>query len=100
MPSMTARPPLILGSTSRYRRDLLERLRLPFDVQVPAVDETPRPDEPANTLALRLALAKAGEVATRFPGASSSGPIRSRTSTARRSASRAATSAPWSSCAR
>jgi len=69
MPGMTARPPLILGSTSRYRRDLLERLRLPFDVQVPAIDETPRPDEPPHTLALRLALAKAGEVATRFPGA-------------------------------
>jgi septum formation protein len=66
---MTARPPLILGSTSRYRRELLERLHLPFDVHAPVVDETPRPDEPPATLALRLALAKAGEVAARFPKA-------------------------------
>jgi septum formation protein len=66
---MTARPALILGSTSRYRRELLERLRLPFDVHAPAVDETPRPGEPPRTLALRLALAKAGEVAARFPRA-------------------------------
>ena len=66
---MTARPPLILGSTSRYRRELLERLHLPFDVHAPVVNETPRPDEPPATLALRLALAKAGEVAARFPKA-------------------------------
>src|SRR5207248_10928773 len=59
----------LLGSTSPYRRELLERLRLPFDVQAPVVDETPRPGEPPRTLALRLALAKAGEVATRFPDA-------------------------------
>ena len=66
---MTAWPPLILGSTSRYRRELLERLRVPFDVQAPAVDESPRLGEPPRTLALRLALAKAGEVGTRFPNA-------------------------------
>jgi len=66
---MTSRPSLILASTSRYRRELLERLRLPFDVQAPSVDETPRPGEPPATLALRLALAKAGEVAQRFPDA-------------------------------
>jgi septum formation protein len=69
MARMTARPPLILGSTSRYRRDLLDRLRLPFDVQAPSVDETPRPGEAPATLALRLALAKAGEVAQRFADA-------------------------------
>ena len=40
---MTARPPLILASTSRYRRELLERLRLPFEVVSPEVDETPSP---------------------------------------------------------
>ena len=40
---MSTRPTLILGSTSRYRRELLERLRLPFEVQAPHVDETPRP---------------------------------------------------------
>jgi septum formation protein len=69
MARMTARPPLILGSTSRYRRELLDRLRLAFDVQAPCVDETPRPGEPPATLALRLALAKAGEVAQRFADA-------------------------------
>ena len=55
--------PLILGSTSRYRRELLERLRLPFEVQAPLVDETPQPGEPPATLAMRLALAKAHAVA-------------------------------------
>ena len=58
---------LILGSTSRYRRELLERLRLPFDVQAPLVDETPEPGESPAALAKRLALAKAREVAARFP---------------------------------
>lgn len=62
-------PPLILGSTSRYRRELLERLRLPFDTCSPQVDETPLPNEAPADLACRLALAKAREVATRFPQA-------------------------------
>ena len=66
---MTERPPLILGSTSRYRREMLQRLRLPFDVQSPQVDETPRDGEAPSALALRLALAKANEVAARFPHA-------------------------------
>jgi septum formation protein len=66
---MTALPPLILGSTSRYRRELLERLRLPFAVDAPRVDETPLPGEAPAALATRLALAKAREVATRHPGA-------------------------------
>lgn len=66
MPPM---PPLILGSTSRYRRELLARLRLPFDVAAPAVDETPRPGEAPDELALRLALAKGREVAARHPHA-------------------------------
>jgi septum formation protein len=61
--------PLVLGSTSRYRRDLLARLRLPFDVAAPAVDETPQPGEAPAALALRLALAKGREVAARFPQA-------------------------------
>ncbi len=64
-----AAPHLILASTSRYRRELLERLRLPFDVVSPEVDETPLPDEAPSTLALRLARAKADAVATRHPGA-------------------------------
>jgi septum formation protein len=54
---------LILGSTSRYRRELLERLRLPFEVASPQVDETPRAGETPAALALRLALAKARAVA-------------------------------------
>ncbi|WP_310738467.1 Maf family nucleotide pyrophosphatase [Ideonella alba] len=66
---MTALPPLILGSTSRYRRELLERLRLPFTADAPRVDETPLPGEAPAALATRLALAKAREVASRHPGA-------------------------------
>ena len=42
---MTTHPKLILGSTSRYRRELLERLRLPFDVVSPQVDEIALPQE-------------------------------------------------------
>ncbi len=60
---------LILGSTSPYRRELLARLRLPFDVASPDVDETPQPGETPRDLACRLALAKAHAVATRFPAA-------------------------------
>lgn len=60
---------LILGSTSRYRRELLQRLHLPFAVCAPAVDETPLPGEAPAALARRLALAKAQEVAARFPQA-------------------------------
>jgi septum formation protein len=60
---------LILGSTSRYRRELLTRLNLPFDVDVPDVDETPRPGESPEALARRLALAKARTVAARHPEA-------------------------------
>ena len=40
-----SRPPLILGSSSPYRRELLERLRLPFEIVVPNIDETPAPGE-------------------------------------------------------
>jgi len=66
---MTSRPSLILGSTSRYRRELLERLRLPFEVRSPEVDETPRGGEAPAALALRLALAKAHAVAAQAPDA-------------------------------
>ncbi len=61
--------PLVLGSTSRYRRELLDRLRIPFEVAAPDVDETPRPGERPQALAERLALAKARAVATAFPSA-------------------------------
>jgi septum formation protein len=60
---------LILGSTSRYRRELLQRLNVPFDVVAPEVDETPHPGETPAALAQRLALAKAQVVAARYPQA-------------------------------
>jgi septum formation protein len=60
---------LILGSTSPYRRELLARLRLPFDVASPEVDETPIQSESPRELARRLALAKARAVAEKFPAA-------------------------------
>ena len=60
---------LILGSTSRYRRELLARLNTPFTVVGPDVDETPAEHEAPHTLALRLALAKARAVAALHPEA-------------------------------
>jgi septum formation protein len=60
---------LVLGSTSRYRQELLQRLRIPFTVAAPAVDEAPQPGEAPAALALRLALAKAHAVAAAFPDA-------------------------------
>lgn len=66
---MSTRPTLILASTSRYRRELLARLRLPFEVRSPEVDETPLPGESPAALAQRLALAKANAVSKLFPGA-------------------------------
>lgn len=68
-PAQTPSRRLILGSTSRYRRELLERLHLPFDCVPPHVDETPQPSEPPRDLALRLALAKAQAVAQLHPDA-------------------------------
>jgi septum formation protein len=62
-------PPLILASTSRYRRELLSRLRLPFEVIAPEVDETPMDGEAPAQLARRLSLAKARAVADRRPEA-------------------------------
>jgi septum formation protein len=58
-------PALILASTSRYRYELLSRLRLPFDVRSPEVDERPFAGELPAALAQRLALAKARAVAAR-----------------------------------
>lgn len=66
---MRAARPLVLGSTSLYRRELLQRLRVPFTVAAPDVDETPRSGETPQVLATRLALAKARAVAAAFPGA-------------------------------
>jgi len=67
-PSSLGRP-LILGSTSRYRKELLSRLQIPFDTAAPDVDETPRANEPPKDLAMRLALAKARAVALKHPEA-------------------------------
>jgi septum formation protein len=61
--------PVVLGSTSRYRRELLERLRIPFSVTAPDVDETPMAGETPKKLAMRLALAKAQAVAALHPQA-------------------------------
>lgn len=68
MPPSSMRP-LILGSTSAYRRELLTRLRIPFDVVAPEVDESPHAGEEPSQLACRLAMAKARAVAARFPQA-------------------------------
>jgi len=62
-------PRIVLASTSPYRRALLERLRLPFEVKASLVDETPLPGEAARDIALRLAQAKARAVAPAFPKA-------------------------------
>jgi len=58
---------LVLGSTSPYRRELLARLRIPFEVAAPDVDETPQALETPKQLACRLAMAKARAVAAQFP---------------------------------
>lgn len=62
-------PRIVLASSSPYRRSLLARLRLPFEVRAPAVDESALPGEGARETALRLAQAKAGAVALDFPAA-------------------------------
>ncbi len=64
-------PPLILASTSRYRRALLERLGLPFTAVAPACDEEAlkEPSLPPQALAERLAAAKATSTAAQHPGA-------------------------------
>jgi septum formation protein len=56
-------PPIILASTSRYRRELLSRLGIAFEVAAPGVDETPLAGEAPRDTALRLAAAKARAVA-------------------------------------
>ncbi|MBB4511860.1 Maf-like protein [Paraburkholderia fungorum] len=61
--SLNRPPRLILASSSPYRRELLQRLRIPFDVVVPAIDETPLAGESPEVTALRLAEAKARAVA-------------------------------------
>jgi septum formation protein len=67
--SLPPLPPLILASTSRYRRELLERLRWPFECVPPATDESPSPGEAPAALAERLSLAKAAAVLAQRPEA-------------------------------
>jgi len=62
-------PTLVLASTSPYRRDLLQRLGLPFLVAAPEVDEARQPHEPPEALVTRLAEAKARAVAAEYPQA-------------------------------
>lgn len=62
-------PRLILGSSSPHRRLLLTRFGLPFEVEVPDIDEAPLPGEPPEALVERLAREKATTVASRHPGA-------------------------------
>jgi 7-methyl-GTP pyrophosphatase len=64
-----SRPPLILASSSAYRRALLDRLRIPYTTVAPAIDESPVPDEAPDALALRLAKEKALKVASLHPDA-------------------------------
>jgi MAF protein len=60
-------PPLLLASSSPYRRELLARLQLPFDSQAPDIDESRHPDEPAEALVRRLAEAKARALSAQYP---------------------------------
>ncbi len=65
----TSHPPrLILASTSTYRKELLARLRLPFEVAAPDLDEAPLAGETPSATALRLAHAKAAAVLAKSPG--------------------------------
>ena len=66
---MTAQRTVVLGSTSSYRRSLLERLRIPFETASPQVTEERLPGETPQALAERLARSKAAEVAARYPDA-------------------------------
>lgn len=61
--------PLVLASTSTYRRELLGRLGIPFETAAPAADESPLPHETPPATALRLAEAKARAVCTQYPEA-------------------------------
>jgi septum formation protein len=69
VPPLDEMPPIVLASTSPYRRELLQRLHLPFSVQAPRVDEQALRGESPGATACRLALAKAQAVALDHPGA-------------------------------
>lgn len=69
MPSPSAFPRLILASSSKYRKELLSRLHLPFEVLVPNIDETPYPRETPEQTAMRLAYEKSRAVLMQAPEA-------------------------------
>lgn len=60
-------PPLVLASSSSYRRELLARLRLPFAHAAPSINEMPHPGESAESLVRRLSIEKAQALAERYP---------------------------------
>ena len=60
-------PPIVLASSSSYRRELLTRLQLPFTCHSPDIDETPQKNESAQALVQRLALSKARALAQHYP---------------------------------
>lgn len=64
---MPDNPPLVLASSSPWRRELLSRLRLAFECASPDIDETPKPGEAAPALVQRLASSKALALGARFP---------------------------------
>jgi len=69
MPETTPKRPVILASSSPYRRLLLQRLGLPFETASPGIDESARPGEAPEPLTARLAAEKARAIAERFPDA-------------------------------
>src|SRR5471032_2726182 len=69
MPDVSTKARLILASSSRYRRELLERLRTPVDVITPNIDETPLDGETPQVTAVRLSIAKARAAAARVTDA-------------------------------
>jgi len=68
MNSTTTRPPLILASTSPFRRELLERLDIPFTTAAPEIDESAHPDEKPSALVRRLSEAKARAIGATCKG--------------------------------
>jgi len=60
-------PPIVLASSSSYRRELLARLQLPFTCHSPEIDETPLSNETPQALVQRLALRKAHALAEKYP---------------------------------
>ncbi|MBA4143234.1 MAG: septum formation inhibitor Maf [Nitrosospira sp.] len=69
MKTQKATQQLVLGSSSIYRRELLQRLQIPFEVSNPHIDETPMADESPDVTAARLSAAKTRAVAVTHPGA-------------------------------